>query len=685
MSQYPHPPSDLEVISADADLSLLLQCPFRTRALNCLRNAIDSGILKQDCPVTVGHLLALEHFGVATLVEVMCVTEAAAYSGFLLPTFSERTPELGPSPRSHQSADYTNDVWENVVPLLKRLLAVSMEFHRARTLSDALRSDLGKLMTTLSMAPSFDQFPLADLATVRTVPEEFLQALRKFWEVLSPREQLIFEHRFVTPKSRTLEDLGSEVGLTRERVRQIQQLVECKWRHPATAASEARWWLRATAATIRRDVGPVVVSGVMHARIDSAFSGIDAVPRLDRIKEMARRMLRTELAYVCSERECIDAEASAVVVELKKAARSIADDAGLLREHELRGHVPNERWLQHWDVLLRWSGLHRVGDLLALRDTKKARVKAALLSIGRPATRQELGEVSGIEPARIGSHLSNIPSVIRTDRTRWALASWGLSEYEGIAVTISRLLEKAGEPIRISDVVDRLTPDLGVSESSVRSFCNAAMFVIEDGWIRLRGESEPYSYKNHDVTYTPGVFALGEGRVGLLYEVDSDVLRGSGRHLPHAAGAILRVRVNDWLYFSGPGNTTVSVTFPGTSQQGPSLGSTRALAGEAGATRGDMMTVVLDRQDMRVSAIATDLNEYKPGWTLIARLTGIDEHSGLDGLSRALKCSLGEVRATLRNRGDQVVLESMPRHRSSADLDDALAKLEAAVLRTVTL
>jgi len=336
-------------------------------------------------------------------------------------------------------------------------------------------------------------------------------------------------------------------------------------------------------------------------------------------------------------------------------------------------------------VLLRRCGLYRVGDRLALRDTKKARVKAALLSIGRPATREEVGDVCGMDPARVSSHLSVIPSVIRADKKRWGLAGWVDDEYEGIAVTISRLLKDAGQPMRVSDVVDRLTSDFGVAAKSARSFCSAAMFVVENGWIRLRGEREPYSYKNPDVVDAPGVFALGDGRVGLLYEVDLDVLRGSGRHLPHAAGAILGVCVNDWLQFSGPASTTVAVTFPGSSQQGPSLGSTRALAEDAGATHGDMMTVVLDTVDMPVRGFVTHLDEYTPGWALIARLTGIDADSGLEGLARALTCTPGEVRATLRSRGDQVVLDSMPPNRSSAGLDEALAKLEAEVQRSATI
>ena len=323
---------------------------------------------------------------------------------------------------------------------------------------------------------------------------------------------------------------------------------------------------------------------------------------------------------------------------------------------------------------MRWDG--PISDKLAF----------VLDELGEPATAADLLSLAEEDRAvkSTKNALAQDDRFVRADRTRWALASWGLPEYEGIAATIGRLLEEAGQPMRVSDVVDRLTADFGIAANSARIYCNAAMFVVEDGLIRLRGEREPYSYKDPDVASALGVFALGEVCVGLLYEADHDVLRGSGRHLPHAAGAILRVRVNDRLHFTGPANTAVTVTFPGTSQQGPTLGSTRALAEAARATRGDMMTLVLDAGEMTVRATVTDVKEHRPGWALIARLTGINEDSGIEGLSRALQCTPGEVRATLRNRGDLVVLDSMPRRRLSPDLDRALAKLEAEVHRSAT-
>ena len=73
--------------------------------------------------------------------------------------------------------------------------------------------------------------------------------------------------------------------------------------------------------------------------------------------------------------------------------------------------------------------------------------------------------------------------------------SWGLPEYSGIASTIGQVLEHDGQPMRIDDVVDRMRSEFGIAEGSARAYCDAAMFVVEDGWIRLRQSEEPYQYR----------------------------------------------------------------------------------------------------------------------------------------------------------------------------------------------
>ena len=84
---------------------------------------------------------------------------------------------------------------------------------------------------------------------------------------------------------------------------------------------------------------------------------------------------------------------------------------------------------------------------------------------------------------------------------------------------------------------------------------------------------------------------------------------------------------------------------------------------------------------MSVTARVTDVTQYEPGWSLVARLTGIQADDRMDGLAASLQCQRGEVRALLRTRGDKVVIEALPEQPASLNLDKALAELDAEMSR----
>jgi hypothetical protein len=487
---------------------------------------------------------------------------------------------------------------------------------------------------------------------------------------LTDHERIIFDNRVALPEdTHTLQRLADDRNVTRERIRQIEQRVLDRLRAfvDSTQGQPIRWRIN----TLRRKLGVAAPTGHADALL---------APPNNTDVDYGRLLLKLAGPFVLSHDWLI--RKSARDADPTDMIRGTTDEYGRIDRDKASEHLTawgldsslHEAWIARDPKirsingeLIRWDG--PVADKLAF----------ALDDLGDPATAESL--LAHIDENRATTSAKNAMAAddrfVRANRTEWALAAWGLPEYSGIASTIGQILEESDQPMRIDDVVDRACTDFGIAEGSARAYCDASMFVTEDGWIRLRNDHEPYQHPGAPVRDAAGVFALGSGRVSLLYKVDRDVLRGSGRQLGPAAGSILGIDVNERLEFETHDGNSVSVTFPGTSFSGPSLGSTRTLAESTGAKLGDHLTVVLDSANMTVAATATDLDEYEPGWSLVARLTAIDEGSGMDGLAAALRCTRGEVRAALRARGDHEVLAALPARRSTPDLDQALAELDA--------
>lgn len=518
---------------------------------------------------------------------------------------------------------------------------------------------------------SLSTFPLSDI--VAASPHPYV-VLSKWVERLDDRERSIFFDRIAQPqRPHTLQQLADELTISRERVRQIEARVveQLDQFVDSAAGSPIRWRVttlrgRLSVASPRGHVSPMLL------------------PPADCNDDYQSLLL--ELAGPYDESDGWLVLRSARSNDPTDAIRNMTDEFGRI-DVAKAGAVLSSWGLDsslHNDWIARDKKLSLVNGQIVRWDGPIAdKLAFGLDDLEVPATAEKLlahiGESRAVTSAK--NAMAQDERFARANRTEWALASWGLPEYRGIASTIGKILEDSGQPMLVDELIDRLSRDFSVPEGSARSYCEAAMFVLEDGWIRLRREHEKYHYRNSEVWDAPGVFALGDGVVGLMYEVDRDVTRGSGRQLGPAAGALLDLSVNERLRFDGPSGTSVTVTFPGTSFTGPSLGSTRGLAEAVNAKIGDMLTVILRRGEMTVSVQATDLNEHDTGWALVARLTGISENAGMDGLATALHCSRGEVRATLRARRDTAVIEALPERRSTPDLEEALSALDAEMQR----
>ena len=605
------PPKDLVVIHSGTDLQRLLRCPVRLRTRVGITRAFPGGAAKPDQPMTVADFTKVLDFGFISLLDLMCVAEAAVESGFLarpLPTRSADTPPS--APESLDPLDTSNiswdSAWDSAIPMLKRLLGASFEFRGAVTLTDALDSDLGELARALNLTEASDAIPVADLAHNQTLAAEALTAVTNVWERLSAAERLTVEERLLARKPLTFREIGEAANASPERIRQLLKGIQRDLSDPGGPVAT----IAVIASLVRPQIGSITTEARFEDHISEIFSNTPKTPHLSDANDrgqrdfgsadeidLARHMLKQELSYTHADGVCLDSVAAAVVQGIQSAAKSIADEVGLIDEAELKTHLPNDSWSQHWDALPKASGLCRLSDQLALRDTAKARTKAALLSIGHPATKEEIGMRSGLKPNQVSTYLSSLSEIVRADKFRWGLAEWIEDEYEGIPAEIIQRIDEDGGSTRLNRLLEELPRLFKVSQNSVRAMIATPAFRLEHGWVRLADEPDVLIGKLRDVVH--GFDTQGDPY--WTFEVEERYFRGySVRGVPPEVAIALGCEFG--------GNTTVKLRVPEqcadisviwrkTAITGPEIGRIAQALATIGVSHGDTACLTIHHED----------------------------------------------------------------------------------------
>lgn len=464
------PPQDYIVIPAEIDLLELARYPLLQRTTTTLRQ---EGLLEGYSGLSVGELLSLSNFSILSLLDLMCVAELA---------LTRRTPQfvtLRASCIGSEESEWNASAWSSASDLFEALLAASGEFYEASTVSDILRFDLPSLAETLRIAPALESLSIWNLTT-RHISDTVIVRLALLLASMSSRQKLILEQRLFASNPYTLQGLADQIGVTRERVRQIERrvlrIVE------DTVGPE----ISVITTLLTDQLGPVIATTEFERLIADVFKDNSLMkPAVN----LARQMLKSRLNYSCVADCCFNEAAIDVVATLRGIAGEVADDVGLIDEGALRDHLLDGEWNRYTSQLIEGCKFHRIGGRFALRNTTKARVKAALLKIGRPATREEIATISGLDPARASSHLSALTSVVRMDKVHWGLAEWADDVYEGIPAEIIQRINEDGGATPLRRLLDELPRLFRVNESSVRAYVSAPQFTLSNDYVSLASES----------------------------------------------------------------------------------------------------------------------------------------------------------------------------------------------------
>jgi len=457
-------------IPAGASAEWLLALPLRTRTRTAVsqfcRRRMTNGRL--PTPHSAAELLRIRSAGKMTLVDFLCVVEGAESD-----TAAARK-DVPPQPFAEVECDdgIREEEWRRTFSPLRELLAVAREFRGAKTTKDAIESDLGDLAMATGIAERLDEIALDTLTGGLRVSDAFLAALKSLTAELPARSLLILDRRLFRRKPTTLDEIGGSLGVTRQRVAQVEKRLKRE------IEASIGYHLRILAGALKSGLDPVLPKVELDQRVEGVFADT-AHPNV----LLARRMLRDALGYRCVDDTCFSKEALGVVDMLRAAARERADDAGLVDEGALQDLLPSEDWRFVWHRLVELCRLHRINSHLALRDTKTARIKVAVLEIGEPATKEEIAERSGLPGVRVANYLGRLPSVVRADMRRWGLSDWVEDEYDGVAGEILQRIDEDGGATSLERLFEELPRLFNLKVETIRAYLGTPQFLVRDGFV----------------------------------------------------------------------------------------------------------------------------------------------------------------------------------------------------------
>ena len=459
---------------AGLDRSVLKELSLEVRTRNCL---LAERLMEGDGPLTVGDLLRVPNFGWKSLTDLLLTTEdflnecmrnGAAGSPQAAAQASETT--LGPGvPTSRARA----------AALLSELLVTAAELNGARTLADGLSEETIRLAGKMGIAEEVNAIRINEIAEGASgLVSATARHLEQIVDAASETERRIIEQRLLSAPPATLEEVGSRAGVTRERIRQIQVRLDRKIRSALGAGFQV------IASTLKDQLGHVVSRNDLERRIEKLLYEQKGFG-----KELFAKALIEEMDFTLKDGMYLDQQGVRELEEIRSTTRRLADDVGLVDGDRITATLPSEEWQKWWPWVRESCGLVDLFGSLGIRDSGKARTKAALISIGRPATREEIAEICGFGKNKTGSHLSVIRSVVKADKERWGLEQWVDDEYDGIVGEIIQRIDEDGGATTTERLLRELPERFGVNPMSVRMYMQTPKFVVRDGWISLATRS----------------------------------------------------------------------------------------------------------------------------------------------------------------------------------------------------
>jgi Sigma-70, region 4 len=644
---------------------VLRQTPLRTRTMNALSGV---GYLDADGGIeraTVGQLMQMPNFGTVSLVDLLCVAEAALPVVGLPPMLE--TDTLGDLRiiAGWAIGEYAVETAGAILELTDAPRPPEVEAAWQRAFQFSVRDFAG------------------DLAQHYSPPD----VVAHFLNSLDDREEELLRDRILTIESpATLDEIARRHDLSRERVRQIEKRIKDR------VADLRDSSVGRLAVTVFRRLGTAIPADSEEVAAVAELVVGYSRPALSRLL-----LLHLSGPYRADDGWILHLPSRSPLLETRQKLLDAAGDDGLVSRGAIR-HVLDQAGIRHqWHDawISRLGCLRGIGDSYLRWDgTTIDRLERLLRLRRQPATAEELIAELGedLNPRGIKYRLMDDPRFIRINKqSQFALPEWGFDEYTGITDEIAQEIERCGGVADAEHLARTISSTYGVAETSVRAYLGAPMFIKSDGGtVRLRGNQDGQIPVDVDLPSAADC-CLSPVGWGVRVLIDADVLRGSGKTISAAFACHVGVGPGNKITVPAP-ESMITVSWPVSSITGPSMGSIRAEARALDASPGDLLFLVYladhNRFEPRLVR-ASDL-EAAEGLPRLALLHGTqpseDPGQTLLAIAHALGVEITDaddpasiVGLALTRRRQDSWRDLLPNGDKSETLDDVLDRLTKAL------
>ena len=385
-----------------------------------------------------------------------------------------------------------------------------------------------------------------EFTPIESAPPSLAESLTMLLFSFDEREYAIATQRLMAEQPSTLDEIGKEFNITRERVRQIEKALRneiitlldgefhLSERLAAMFEAEGPILRYATAARIIPELESTVepeglailpLIGNLCSPTFSVSDGWLATPSIDD----AVKLVKTDLPQAADEYGVVDLAPSASHANAEQ------------RERETRNFTD---WLAYSNVML-----YKNHAILGRTQGDRA---AAVLSVEQhPLTTEEIAERINAGNARsLANRLAIDERIMRVDIGTWALREWDLEEYSGIRQEIRERIERNGGSVRLDALVEELSSQFSISPNSVVTYASTLPFLSSHGVVTLADE-ERYDVPDANPYDVARMFRI-PGGWALRITVNAEHARGSGSILPLAIANILHMRFGDTVELDSP-------------------------------------------------------------------------------------------------------------------------------------